>query len=66
MNLKTYLSACSEQEKNELAEKFDTSVAYLNQLATGYRKAGVKFLMGIESATDGKVTPAELRSDYAA
>ncbi len=39
----------------------DTSAEYLYQLATGRRNAGPKFLLGIEEATGGKVTPIELR-----
>lgn len=66
MNLKNYLSGLSPEQKKELADHFGTSVEYLSQLANGHRKAGPKFLAGIERATAGQVTQAELRPDLAA
>ncbi len=63
MKLKTYLSACTRQEKATLVEKLNTSLAYLSQLANGHRKAGASILLKIELATSGKVTPQDLRPD---
>lgn len=63
MKFKDYWCGLAPQEKLELAERLTTSNDYLSQLAYGHRKAGAKFLLAIESATNGKVKPNELRSD---
>ncbi|MBI4695538.1 MAG: helix-turn-helix domain-containing protein [Gammaproteobacteria bacterium] len=46
-----------------MAEKLETSIAYLSQLAHGHRKPGARILARIESATGGQVTPADMRPD---
>jgi len=61
MLFKTYWDDLPKDEREALATKLTTSVEYLSQLATGFRKAGPKFLLGIEGATDGAVRPHELR-----
>ena len=65
MNFKTYYRNLTASEKSALASRLDTSLAYLSQLAYGHRKAGAKFLLRIEKATGGKVTPTGLRQDAA-
>ncbi len=42
------MKSLSHQEKVEFAEKADTSLAYLSQLANGHRKAGLKTMLAIE------------------
>ena len=64
MDFKDYWAELPADDKKMLAERLDTSVAYLSQLAYGHRKAGARFLLQIESATDGIVKPSGLRSDY--
>lgn len=54
-----YLSLSSEQ-KTQLAERLETSKAYLSQLAHGHRKAGRKVLLRIAEATDRKVMPEDM------
>jgi len=60
MNFKTYFSGLSQDGKNDLAARLNTSIAYLYQLNCGNRKPGYKFFSMIESATNGKVTPNDL------
>lgn len=66
MKYTDYYASLSAAEKRELAERLDTSVAYLSQLASGHRRAGASILLRIEAATDGQVSPQEMRSDQAA
>jgi len=61
MLFKTYWDELPKEQREALASKLSTSAEYLGQLATGFRKAGPKFLLGIEEATDGAVKPHELR-----
>ena len=42
MSFSTYFSSLSARQKKELANKADTSVAYLRQISTGHRNAGLK------------------------
>ena len=63
MNFRDYFLRLSGAEKRRLAEKLNTSTAYLHHLSTGYRNAGAKFLLNIEDATNGAVTPREMRND---
>lgn len=66
MKYADYYTALSPDGKRALARRLKTSVAYLSQLATGHRKAGLKYLLLISRATDGAVTPIELRPDCGA
>jgi len=61
MLFKTYWDNLPKDEREALATDLSTSTEYLTQLSTGFRNAGPKFLLGIESATDGMVKPHELR-----
>ncbi len=63
MNIKTYLQELSPDEKIKFADKAGTSTAYLSQLVSGHRKAGLKAIAGIERASDGKITANDLRAD---
>jgi len=67
MDMKTYLKNLTREEKVSLAEKANTSVAYLSQLANGHRKAGLKTVIALENASDGALTREAIRPDlYAA
>lgn len=61
MKFRTYYESLSPEGKRELAKKLDTSVPYLYQLSVGIRNAGAKFLLGIEDATGGAVSPRDIR-----
>jgi len=63
MNLKTYLATLTDSDKQSLAVKLKTSVAYLQQLAGGHRQAGLKIVSLIHGATEGNVTQNDLRPD---
>lgn len=63
MNLKTYLEPMSVDEKQAFAQKAGTSAAYLSQLASGHRKAGMRTASAIEAASDGVVTIRDQRPD---
>jgi DNA-binding transcriptional regulator YdaS (Cro superfamily) len=61
MEFKNYYKKLSAEEKRELSKKLDTSRFYLSQLANGKRKAGAKYLLAIFDATNGEITPQQLR-----
>lgn len=68
MNLKQWLNKASESERDAVAEKAGTTVAYLWQIAGSHREAGAKLARRISSATeivtpDRVVTAADLRPD---
>jgi len=63
MRFQSYYRDLTAQEKRDLAEALQTSVAYLSQLANGHRKAGVKILSRITDATGGKLAWTDLRDD---
>lgn len=50
------------EEKRDLAERANTSVAYLSQIANGHRKAGVDIIASLTNA-DNRITAAMLRPD---
>ena len=63
MDMKTYFSGLSPQEKKILADKLETSVAYLSQIANRHRYPGHGLSKRIEIETEGCVTRQELRPD---
>ncbi len=63
MDMKTYFSGLSSEEKKLLASRLKTSVAYLSQIANQHRSASHKLSRRIEFETDGNVTHQELRPD---
>ena len=50
-DLKHWMKLATAKEKELLAKKAGTSVAYLRQLASGHRKAGLELAFEIEKAT---------------
>ena len=65
MKFTNYWNSLDKSEKEALANALDTSPAYLYQIASGRRNAGAKIIMGIESATKGKITPTDIRTQAA-
>ena len=61
MKLENYIKELSDDELARFAARAETSIAYLKQIASGHRNAGVKSLMMIPPASDGKVTIQDLR-----
>ena len=60
--LKHWMKLATAKEKELLAKKAGTSVAYLRHLAMGRRKCGTELAFKIEQVT--AVTPAFLRLEY--
>ena len=60
---KKYWLALSPDERAALAKRAKTSVAYLQHISTGYKKAGLKSVVNIERATQGEITARMLRPD---
>ena len=48
---KRYWDDLSDVEQQRLADKLDTSVPYLYQISTGFRKPGHKFAKRLEKET---------------
>lgn len=63
MKLKNYINTLTIDELKSFAVKAETSTAYIKQLASGHRKAGVKSIINIPIASNGKVSAADLRPD---
>jgi len=63
MEFNSYYTTLNKQQKQELAEKLNSSVMYLCHIAKGRRKAGIKIITGILKATDGMITPESMRPD---
>jgi hypothetical protein len=63
MNLKQYLSGLTADERKELAERADTSTAYLVQLSGGHRLPSPDMAKKLVAASEEKLTLADLRPD---
>lgn len=63
MNIKKYIKPMDSKELELFAKNAGTSVAYIRQLASGHRKAGMKSIGGIVTASQGVVTASDLRPD---
>ena len=63
MTLKEFLSGKTEEEIEAFAKEANTSVAYLDQLIRGYRKAGMKVSADLIRASKGAITMEGLRPD---
>jgi len=59
---RSFYEALSRDEINALATRSGTSVAYLYQLARGYRQPGASISARLKAA-DGRITDAMLRPD---
>ena len=63
MNLNAYLKQQTIEGRREFAKAVDTSLAYLNQLSRGFRRASGEMAARIEHASHSAVTARELRPD---
>ena len=63
MELKKYLDKLSREDKSSFAEKCGTSLAFLRNVAYGYKRAGESLCINIERESGGAVTCEELRPD---
>tara|TARA_B100000965_G_C19519826_1_gene725932 strand:- start:578 stop:832 length:255 start_codon:yes stop_codon:yes gene_type:complete len=72
MNIKQWLSENKSQEvRDALAEKANTSIGYLSQLAYTPRKAGIEMCKALRDASaeitpDSIIEPRDVRPDIAA
>ena len=64
MNLQNYIDSLNPEQLQQFADRADTSVAYIKQLATGHRKAGAKSIFNLISASGGALTAESLRPDF--
>lgn len=62
LGFKSFFSALTADEKRELASKARTSVAYLSQMANGFRCAGYSISARLKAA-DPRITDNMLRPD---
>jgi hypothetical protein len=62
MDMKTYLKQATPEQREELAEKVDSSVAYFYQIAGGHKQPGHKLCRALVAA-ESKLTLADLRPD---
>lgn len=61
--LQTWLSKTPQDQREMVAEKAETTVAYLWQLSGGHRKASLEMAKRLQVATDGALTIEGLRPD---
>jgi transcriptional regulator with XRE-family HTH domain len=59
---KHFYDTLASQEQKELAGRAGTSIAYLYQIANGYRRPGASVSARLKAA-DGRITDAMLRPD---
>lgn len=62
MDFQTYYNGLSKDEKTDLAEKAETSVDYLYQVATDRRRAGLSLALRLIAADD-RISLEMLRPD---
>lgn len=61
--MRAYLNSITPEERENVAERCDTSVDYFWQIAGKHRNPSTKLAMKIEKHTGGKVTRHDLRPD---
>lgn len=61
--LRDWLGQTADPQRQELADKAGTSVAYLWQLAGGHRKASLEMAKRLQDASGKKLTIEGLRPD---
>jgi DNA-binding transcriptional regulator YdaS (Cro superfamily) len=66
MELKTYLTPMTPDEREVLAGKCGTTRGHLQNVMYGQRACAPELAVSIEQQTEGKVTRQELRSDWKA
>lgn len=63
--LKTFLKSMPMAARHEFAERCGTSYAHMRNVAYESRVAGEKLCVAIERESEGEVTRADLRDDWA-
>jgi DNA-binding transcriptional regulator YdaS (Cro superfamily) len=63
MDLKTYISGLSPDERQALALRCDTSVGHLQNVMYGYKPCGIELAVALEQRSGGAVTRRDLRPD---
>jgi DNA-binding transcriptional regulator YdaS (Cro superfamily) len=63
MDMKTFLKNTSPDEREALANRLGTSVAYFWQIAGGHRKPSALLCRRLEAASGGLISAAELRPE---
>lgn len=63
--LRDWLKSRTDAERQRLAAEAGTTVAYLQQLAGGHRKAGIEMIARLHKASYGALTLEGLRPDLA-
>jgi len=63
MDAKTFFTELGESEAKRVSELAGTSLDYFKQVMYGNRKFSHKLAIKIETASDGRMTRAELRPD---
>lgn len=61
--LRDWLGQTNDPERQAMASRADTSVAYLWQLAGGHRKASLEMAKRLQDASGGQLTIQGLRPD---
>lgn len=63
MKLSKYLKTLTPTQRETLAKRAKTTLAYLQQLSGGHRAAGPQLARRLEEASGGLVTRHDLRPD---
>lgn len=63
MNLKTFLSNLSADERDDFARRCETSYPHLRNISYGQKTCGEKLAVMIERESKGAVTRRDLRPD---
>ena len=63
MNVKEFLRSTDKAERECVAKRANTTVAYLFQLAGNFSRPSADMCVRLESASDGRMTREDLRPD---
>ena len=63
MNFRDYWRSIDKPARSRVADRAETSVEYLIQIAGGHSRPSAAMCVRLEIATGGKVTREELRPD---
>ncbi len=61
--LKAYLKSLSIEQRNSFADRCETSLGHLNNVAGGHKICGEKLTIAIERESNGAVRCEDLRPD---
>lgn len=63
MDCKTFLKSTPIDERERVARRAGTTVAYLKQIAGGHSRPSADLAVRLESASDGRMTREDLLPD---